>query len=655
MVTGTSTKESAVPNFSVLPPLVIFDGFRYGIRFYRSNDLSWGTIWNTMKESRGSFNKQAKMWVFGDRISLEKGVQQIVEHTDPHGKKNFKWLFGEKIRKAELKPREFYFSSSLQPCLWPFSDEGSSGSVAAYAFDSVLSGSVKRSGGQWWGDEKVWVIPEREPEWIAENIFLKLGVRMEDIVISDVNYDTGMGKSWMKTGFLKLGVSASPMEGCQDVLPEGMGENKRASVLMSSPMQMLDLDAEEVSRMSAVCSLKPHQEIAVRHLLTRTSALLADDMGLGKTRSAVVAGKLAGKKRLVVCPATLKRNWQKEIQMVFPDEDIFVVNSGKSVVPESAGWVIANYETLGPIRESDQYDVLIVDEAHNLKEASRQRTKRMFQISKAIPRRYLLTATPILNRAEEIWTLMVIGGHPLASIPWEDFKSTYTKSHEARSLMAKRLAEWMLRREKDECLTLPGRYEINPELTLPEASVEQYNSIVGNGSILNIAKVTPLRKLIEWSKMDFIVESLSDMSPDSKAIVFCEYLENVDFLMERLEESDIAAVRLTGSEGQRDRNEAVDAFQNDPDIRVFVTTIRAGGVGITLTRANFVILASRPWTPALKDQAECRADRMGQERRVCVVNPIIRGTIDEDIEKMLEMKGEIIESVVVNSLKPVCA
>lgn len=644
------------PGLKTIPPMIVFDGLRYGIRFYRTNDDAWENLTTILKSYRGIWNPKARMWIYSKMEDLKSSLEKVVLGVqEEKSRGDLRDMLLSRLAAATETPRSGWFSPYLQACLWSFSDEGFEGSALSVAYDRLLVRLVKSLESHWWQDEGVWLIENKTMEEVSSLVLIPGGLRPEDILFSEIPYDDNAGKVFREKGFLKVGVSADfvPGEHQKKEESEGEGGRRKAAVLMfSKPLERLRFNESDLEKSSIEADLLPHQEEGVRHLLSMNSSLLADDMGLGKTRTATVASHLAGKRICIVCPASLKENWKHEILMVRPDDRIHVVNSGSSIIPETARWVICNYETLGPAMSvRNSFDVVVVDEAHYLKEIASERTMNVMLLSRDIPRRYLLTATPILNRAEEIWSLMALGGHPLGRIPWEEFVDTYTKSTEAREELSDRINEWMLRRLKDKTLSLPGRYEINPELVLSPEFKDLYDSISDDPTKARLGKFTPLRQLIEQAKIDFTVETLVSMSEDSKAIVFCEYLPNVDALVRRCEEEGLGTVRLTGKESLRIRNEAKEAFQNDPDVRVFVTTIRAGGVGLTLTAANIVLLMSRPWTPALKEQAECRADRLGQTRRVCVINPIMKNTIDEDIVEMLKVKGEVIEDVLADRFR----
>jgi len=151
---------------------------------------------------------------------------------------------------------------------------------------------------------------------------------------------------------------------------------------------------------------------------------------------------------------------------------------------------------------------------------------------------------------------------------------------------------------------------------------------------------------LEMLKFEFIIETVQALGQDDKIIVFAEYMDTVGALRAELSLLGIGAVSLVGSDSLKKRQAAVDAFQTDPAIKVFIGTTTAAGVGITLTAANYVTFASLPWTNALKRQSEDRAYRLGQRRDVFVIVPLIPKTIDEQVHQLLLNKAEIESGVV---------
>lgn len=434
------------------------------------------------------------------------------------------------------------------------------------------------------------------------------------------------------------------------------GAGKQGSGFITTfgtPLEQWPVDEVLLRKTAANCSLRDYQVTGVRHLIGHSSALLADDMGLGKTRQAVVAAHLASGSDhiLVVCPASLCINWQREINALFPDDTVAFIGQHSMQRCKESRWIVANYERLGGlVRDpSIKIAVMLIDECHYLKEHEAGRTRNAFLLSERIPRRFLLTGTPVLNREVEIHTLLRLSGHPIGHMPLQEFRKAYAGDAAKRGELAERLKEWMLRRGKDVLKDLGDKHH-QVRIIEPAEGLSAYEAIVKDMTLMAMPKITKLRQCLEMMKLDFIIESIQCLPPGEKAIVFCEYMDTVGHLMQALKESGIGAVSLVGADSPTKRMKAVDALQKDAGTRVFVGTTMAAGVGITLTAANYVFFASLPWTPALKRQAEDRAYRSGNTRDVFVIIPVVAKTIDEQVNALLDSK-EVIEKDLVESVR----
>jgi len=165
-------------------------------------------------------------------------------------------------------------------------------------------------------------------------------------------------------------------------------------------------------------------------------------------------------------------------------------------------------------------------------------------------------------------------------------------------------------------------------------------------TLMVMPKIVKLRLALEALKTQFLIETIEGLGEGDKIIVFCEYMATVEVLKSAFAQANINCVTLVGSDSGTKRQKAIDAFQNDPAVQVFIGTTSAAGVGITLTAANYVAFASPPWTPALMRQAEDRAYRLGQLRDVMVLVPLIPNTIDDQVWRLLETKTELEQDVV---------
>jgi len=423
-------------------------------------------------------------------------------------------------------------------------------------------------------------------------------------------------------------------------------------------LQTVPIDEEALRGSAVTCGLRDYQVAGVRHLLGHSSALLADDMGLGKSRQAVVAGRLAAGDAivLVTCPSSLTINWQREIQAVYPKARIAMVGQHTLAQIAASEWVIANYERLGGLVrcQSLNLGVMIVDEAHYLKEHQAGRTRNAFLLAERVSRRFLLTGTPVLNREIELHTLLRLSGHPLGVLPLAEFRKLYAGDTARRDELAGRLSEWMLRRGKDVLKDL-GTKTQQVRYVQAADDLAGYKAILGDPALQAMPKITKLRQHLESLKCDFLIEAVQCLGQEDKVLIFCEYMDTVGHLKQAFAALGIACVSLVGADSTKQRMASVDAFQNDPAVRVFIGTTMAAGVGITLTAANYVFFGSLPWTPALKRQAEDRAYRSGQKRNVLVIVPVVNGTIDEQIFALLDSKREIEVSVIESNRTRVAA
>ena len=425
------------------------------------------------------------------------------------------------------------------------------------------------------------------------------------------------------------------------------------------PMALLPVEESVIEDIAVRCSLMPHQNDGVRHFLTRTCALNGDDMGLGKTRQTISAASHLPGGKVIVCPASLKDNWSREIKMVLPDAEPFIF---ENVIPDTQPeWLIVNYERLGALLEHLDADpsqgathdwkfvVAAFDEAHYLKEPSAQRTQASFDLAARAERKWLLTATPMLNKPEETWTLLRLSGHPAGEVDLKTFSDHFTKSRNDRKGLGDRISEWMVRRLKDEVLTLEGKYRQEPLLSADDDDMAVYRDFMDDDTLIPLQKINLARQWLEQVKRGPILEMLDDLQQDAKAIIFCNFEATVEWFMGQLPKG--SAVRLTGKESRKKRDAAVQTFQTDPSCRWFVANIKAAGVGLNLTAATYVFFVSRPWTPADQTQAEDRAYRIGQNRRVEIYIPTIPDTIDEQIKALLTSKQEITSDVLAGALE----
>jgi len=426
-----------------------------------------------------------------------------------------------------------------------------------------------------------------------------------------------------------------------------------------------------------------HQEVGIEFLLKNLKCILADDMGLGKTYQSIVAALECDAQRiLIVCPSSLKINWMREIQNFCDDVSII---KGKYWDP--ARFTIINYDILKNFhtieergknyedwelrREIVEYnpDLIILDEAHFVKNHKSIRGKILKNIAKKFsPERiWLLTGTPIANRPMDYYNLLSIIDCPVAD-NWVHYARTYCEGIRFRkgnryiwvttgasnleelSLKTKRT---ILRRKKEEVLDLPDKL-ITP-VYLELQNVDGYKNVwaeymakrklegkKGNPA-RDLVEMTLLRTFIAMETVPYTIEKTEEaLESGKKTIIFCIFNDEMDSFIRYFGEK---AVCVRGGMTDKQKQHAVDRFQEDEECKVFIGQIKAAGVGLTLTKAEIVIMNSLDWVPGNHEQAEDRAYRIGQNKTVNIYYMLIDDTIDSLVWDILNEKKKVIGTI----------
>ncbi len=446
-----------------------------------------------------------------------------------------------------------------------------------------------------------------------------------------------------------------------------------------------NVDAAFQQAVTLADGLFPHQVEGVAFLLGRRRAILADDMGLGKTRQAIVSlrhGRPGGP-FLVVCPASVKANWAREIRVVSADAAIHTIDGTRpAAIPSSAAWVIVNYDVLRHhvgVVNAVRWQGLIFDEAHYLKNHTSSRSRVAREITAAAtggrtpaegPAVCLLTGTPLTNRPRDLFVLLQLAGHPLGR-SFLSFAKRYCaaerteygwKTDGASNLqeLTVQLHGVMLRRAKNEVLSLPPKLrtwlptEVPPGTGAREIAdvIKLLLSRQGGAPASDdrrarthlLSLLTKARQKLAVAKAGTTEEFVTGaVEQGEKVLVFSCF----DEPLQRLAKSfGSQAVLLTGETPTAKRQGLVDRFQQDDGTRVFLANIVAGGIGLNLTAATQVVFNDLDWVPANHWQAEDRAYRLGQTRTVNVTYLIGRGTIDDFVQAVLETKATLVRNVV---------
>ena len=421
-----------------------------------------------------------------------------------------------------------------------------------------------------------------------------------------------------------------------------------------------------------------HQKVAIEKLLANDKFILADDMGLGKTTSAVIAALETGaKKILIVCPASLKINWQREISN-YSDRRILIVEGRK--------WgstfdfyiinydILKNYHTTDKSEDSEDYKLLInegfelaiVDEAHYISNTTANRTRLLNDVLDKIPKVWLLTGTPMTSRPINYFNLLKIVNSPL-TLNWQTYVKRYCKGFQFRvgarkvwntsgasnlDELRERTKAYVLRRMKTDILDLPEKI-ITPvfvelDSKMYKEEIDDFVRISNDNKDKETLSVTlnrlmRVRQLISYEKIPYTCEIIDRcLEQDKKVIVFTNFTMTLDMLHEKYKKNSVI---LDGRMSKERRQEAVDRFQTEKKIKIFISNIVAGGVGITLTEAEVVIMNDLSFVPAHHSQAEDRAYRYGQKKSVSVYYPVFENTIEMVIYNILQRKKGIIDQV----------
>ncbi len=441
----------------------------------------------------------------------------------------------------------------------------------------------------------------------------------------------------------------------------------------------------------------PYQHAGITYACQNESTLIGDEMGLGKTIQAIgVINASKPETVLIICPATLKLNWKKELQRWLVDvRNIHVLNSSDQF-PTKPDIVIMNYDIATKFADqtkSLKWSLLVCDEAHYMKNPKAQRTMSVVGHQKKVSpiradKKIFLTGTPITNRPIEIW--------PLVSYLWPsvfsnmfhfakrycdasntgwgwDF-SGHSNMEELQSLLR---SSGMIRRLKKDVLTeLPPKTRqvvVLPSDTVKglvgkeEKQVKQFeaelkklkkavilaksqkdeagykNAVSNLRQAYNIAftEMAAIRKELAIAKIPFVVEYVQAMIDENeKVVVMAHHRDVVDHLQN---EFGMSAVKLYGGMSEIEKSNNVDRFQTDPTCKVFIGSIHAAGIGITLTAAQKMLFAELDWTPANMLQAEDRIHRIGQQGNALIQQLVFDGSLDAKMAETLVRKMGVIE------------
>ena len=445
----------------------------------------------------------------------------------------------------------------------------------------------------------------------------------------------------------------------------------KTALLKDNEVKNVSIDYEKYNHRAPML----HQKEAIEKLVRNKKFILADDMGLGKTTSTIIAALETGaKKILIVCPASLKINWQREIEN-YSNRSVYI-SEGKKFSTEH-DFVIVNYDILKnfhDIKDKEKseimkinFDLVIMDEAHMISNPQAQRTKIANDIASKSERVWLLSGTPMTSRPMNYYNLLNLVDSPVAA-NWMAYAKRYCNGFQfsvgkrkvwnvtgASNLeeLRERTQTHILRRLKEEVLDLPEKIITPVYLRLKSKDYEElmgeyfdwYDSRPEESSSLTIqfSKLMKVRKVIAQEKINNTIELAENIiEQGKKVIIFTNFTDTLNIIYNHFGKQ---AVYLDGSCSKFHRQNAVDEFQTNDKIKVFVGNLKAAGVGITLTSAEAVIMNDLSFVPAEHSQAEDRSHRIGQKNSTSVYYPLFENTIEGAIYDILNRKKKIISTV----------
>lgn len=397
------------------------------------------------------------------------------------------------------------------------------------------------------------------------------------------------------------------------------------------------------------CTLRRYQEWGVKYALHQKRVLLGDEMGLGKTIQAIavmVSLRNSGATHfLVVCPASVITNWCREIKKM---SDLSVIklhgydkDDAFDEWVKNGGVAVTTYETTGAFSIDDAFKIslLVVDEAHYIKNKKAQRTENVKAISTHAENILFMTGTALENKVEEMVELIkILQPQIAASVEGMEFLSSAPEFRE-------KVAPVYYRRRREDVLTeLPDLIENKEWCTLGANEEKAYEEAVLSKNFSNARRVSwNVQDINDSSKAKRMLEIIEEAEEDGrKIIVFSFFLDTISKVKALLGDKCLDAIN--GSVPPQRRQEIIDEFNSAPSGTVLAAQIQSGGTGLNIQAASVVILCEPQFKPSIENQAISRAYRMGQTRNVLVYRLLCDETVDERILDMIEEKQGIFDA-----------
>lgn len=484
----------------------------------------------------------------------------------------------------------------------------------------------------------------------------------------------------------KIKVSFFDMPIVQDMIDEKAFEND----FMGSKdffEGINELPKEEVEYPKLNATLRDYQKYGYKWLKYLTDnnlgACLADDMGLGKTLQAIALlsnlHEEKKKKSMVIMPKSLIYNWENEIKKFAPKLKVGVyygINRDFSSL-KKVDVILTTYGTIRNDIENlleQKFDLLVLDESQNIKNINSQTTKAVLLLN--AKKRIALSGTPIENNLLELYSLFrFLNPEMFGSVqrftnsyilPIQKYSDTSTIEE-----LKKKIYPFLLRRVKKEVLEdLPDKieklvyvdmndehrrfyeerrryyYSLLQKNTSSQGNFDKFFVLQAINELRHIVSSPELEtKKIISSKKEVLIENVIEaIENNHKVLVFVNYLSSIESICDSLKENKIKYLKMTGQ--TKDRQNLVDKFQSDSRYKVFVMTLKTGGVGLNLVSADTIFIYDPWWNTTVENQAIDRAYRLGQDKTVFAYKMIMRNTIEEKILKLQEIKNKLLDDLI---------
>lgn len=419
----------------------------------------------------------------------------------------------------------------------------------------------------------------------------------------------------------------------------------------------------------------PYQKAGIEFLIKNQNILLADEMGLGKTIQVIgMLNYLKPKKVLIIMPLSVKRNWLNELNKWLVYKPTIEMINGKIPIFD-ADITLIHYDALkkySDVLSDIKYDVIVVDEAHYIKNGKALRTKAILQFN--ANKKILLTGTPIVNRPNELFTLLKFLNNPIiynsyghlsykgfiyryCTIEWNNGYSTITGGKNLEELQTKLRTSGMIRRLKQDVLVdLPAKRRQMIPITLEDKKLLKesilftekikqkagdWNEIMSwlKGETALFTEMSKIRHELGVAKIPYAISFIEDvLENENKIVVFAHHRDVIDAITEHFTNS----AKLYGGMSEKEREMQINKFNTDDNCHVFVGSIEASGVGINLQIASTAVFVELDWRPSSNSQAEDRIHRIGQKNSVMIYDLVFDETLDAIIvSKILQKQYDI--------------